>query len=177
MAYLRLIDFCNKDRIKSPGFTIIEILVVVVIIVIVGVIVISRWPKNVITLNAQAELLANDIRLAQSLAMTQGQRYRIVFNMGGQSYQILDSTGAAVNIRSGMTTITLGQGGVGLNDITFQSTNLPNSLINFDTNGVPYTDTATPGAQLNTTGSITLQTTDGTKTINIIPQTGMVYIQ
>jgi len=155
---------------NSAGFTLIELMVTIIIISILAATVLLQWPGSTINLREQAEQLADDIRYTQSLAMTKGQRYRIV--LSSASYQIINSSGSAVTLMNGSTTMTLNSG------ITIGAlTNLPNSLINFDGRGTPYTDTASPGTALASTASIPMSANGETHTISVTPQTGRVVVQ
>jgi prepilin-type N-terminal cleavage/methylation domain-containing protein len=157
---------------KIIGFTLIELIIVIVIIAILAVIPFFNWPSTSLNLDGQAQQLANDIRYTQSLSMTKAQRYRLVITTGSSSYQILNSAGTAVRFASGNTTVTLASG------ISFGTlTNLPNSLIVFDGDGIPYTTTGSPGTALSANASIPLQAGGNTKTVVIVPLTGKVNVQ
>jgi len=158
---------------KIDGFTLIELTVVITILSIITLAFMISFSKTVINLNAQAELLASDIRYTQNLAITHGQRYRFVLNSpSANSYRILNENGTVENLAYGASSASLGSG------ISFGAiTNLPNSLINFDTLGIPYTDTASPGNKLNTTATISITSGGTTKILSITPQTGRVIIQ
>jgi len=156
---------------KNSGFSIIELVLIIVIIGLLSISVFIKWPGLVINLGAQAEQLANDIRYTQSLSMTNGQRYRLVI-ASSNTYQILNNSGTAIKLAMGNSTMTLNSG------ITFGTlTNLPNNLIAFDGNGIPYTDTGNPGTQLSATATIPLVGSGNTKNVSISPQTGRTIVQ
>lgn len=162
----------KKFSKKMVGFTLIELTIVLLIISILAIFVMSNLPKTTINVDAQANQLAGDLRYTQTLAMSRGNRFRLVIT--GNTYQIVNgSTGSAITIPvAGATTVTLGAG------ITFGTlTNLPNKLVNFDTQGIPYTDTLSPGTAL--AANATIPITDGTttKTVLISPTTGRVIVQ
>lgn len=154
---------------KQLGFTLLELVVTIILMSLLAVTIYFNWPNTTFNLSGQAEQIAADMRYAQTLSMTTGQRYR--FNKTGtNTYQILNSTGSAISL-FGNTTITLNNG------ITFGTlTNLPNNLIAFDGKGIPYTDTSTPGTALATTAVITLSSSGQTTTISITPGTGRVTV-
>ena len=155
---------------RIRGFTIIELTMVISVIGILAVFAFMSLPKTTFTLDAQALQLESDIRYAQSLSMTKGQRYRWS-KTSSTSYQVLDSGGTAVILPSGSTTVTLGTG------ITFGAlTNLPNDLVAFDGRGIPYTTTGSPGTALAATALIPLTAGGQTKTVSITPQTGRMIV-
>jgi len=157
----------NRKSIYS-GFTVIELVIVLVVAGVIATVISVRWPGFSINLNAQAELLADDIRYTQNLAMTKAQRHRLV-KTSANSYQIADSTGAVVVMPSGASSVTFGSG------ISFGSiTNLPNNLIGFNSQGAPYVDTGTPGTALSTVATIALTSSSGTSIVSIYPETGWV---
>lgn len=170
-----LLNILSKKYIrysaKNKGFTLVELIIVLVIIIIISVTLMIRWPTNIISLSAQAELLASDIRYTQNLAMTQGQRFSIVLNTSANpgSYQIqYSNNGAPIQLPSGATTLVLGSG------MTIQDPGavLPNDYITFDTLGIPYIDNASTALAQN--APITIVSGSVTKTITVSPQTGRV---
>lgn len=155
---------------RQSGFTLLEFVIVIILLGILSAAAYLKWPGNVMNLSGQANQLAEDLSYAQTLAMTTGQRVRLV-KSSSTSYQILNSAGTAVRMPSGATSITLNR------NITFGTlTNLPNSLINFDGRGTPYTDTATPGTALAATAVFTLSAGSESTTVSVTPQTGWVTV-
>jgi prepilin-type N-terminal cleavage/methylation domain-containing protein len=157
---------------KTQGFSLIELSIVIILIAILAVMPFFNWPGSIVNLDGQAQQLAHDIRYAQSLAMSKGQRYRLVITTGTSSYQILNTAGTAILFPSGSNTIILNSG------ISFGTlTNLPNNLIAFDGEGTPYTTTGSPGTALASTATVPFQNSGSTKTVSITPLTGMVTVQ
>lgn len=163
-----------RERIsqKHAGVTLIEIVLVIVLVSLLTVGILFQWPETSISLAAQAEQLANDLRYTQSLAMTKGQRFRLV-KISASSYQIqYGANSIMVYPGTGTTTINFGT------DIFFGVwTNLPNNSITFDGKGRPYIDLLIPGTPLATNASISLVSGGKTKTIQISPETGRVIVQ
>lgn len=158
-------------RRHHHGFTLIELVVVLVIIGILAIYPLFSWQGAAINLDGQAHQIANDIRYTQALSMSKADRYRFV-KTSANTYQITNSSGTAIAFPSGNTSITLGTG------IAFGTlTNLPNSLIAFDGEGVPYVNTSFPGTALAATATLSLVAGGETKTIAISPITGSVLIQ
>lgn len=157
---------------RQNGYTLVEILMVVAISLILSVIAYMKWQGTSVSLGAQANSLASDIRYTQTLSTSSGQRYRLVISSGSSSYQILNSAGTAMILANGSTSVTLASG------ISFGTlSGLPNNLITFDTKGVPYVSTGSPGTKLTTTASIPLVAGSNTITIYITQNTGRVLVQ
>lgn len=156
---------------RASGFTIIEILMVIMAIAVLSIMVLPAWHGPTLSLEYNAEHLLDDIRYAQALSQTTGLRYRWV-RTSTTTYQIMDNTGTAIHLSSGSTTRSLSTG------VSFGTmTNLPNSMIVFNGQGVPYTDTGTPGTALATTATIPLTANGKTKTISIYSTTGYGMLQ
>lgn len=158
---------------KTQGFTLLELIIIIIIIAILAVLPFINWPGTVINIDAQAQLIASDIRFTQSLSMARSERYRIV-KLSSTSYQILNSASNPVILANGTTTANLN---AGLSFLNWG--NLTNNLIAFDGRGTPYLDTATPGTPLasGTTYIITITGGSNNKTITISPITGRVIVQ
>lgn len=149
------------------GFTLLELILVIAIIGILSVVVLPKRMQNALAAQYQARLVLNDIRYAQAMSMSTGQRYRWI-RTSANTYQIRNAAGAALLLPNGSNTLTLANG------TSFGNmTNLPNTLLAFDALGRPYTDTATPGASLSTTASISIVNGSDTSTITIQPTTGL----
>jgi prepilin-type N-terminal cleavage/methylation domain-containing protein len=156
---------------KLQGFSLFELVIVLVVISILWIFTYFSLQDITNNLEGQAQQIANDIRYAQSLSMTRGQRYRWV-RASATTYQILNASGSPVTMIKGNTTVTLNSA------ISFGTlTNLPSNLIAFDGLGTPYIDTALPGTALSSTANITLTAGGQTKTIIISPGTGRVSVQ
>lgn len=141
---------------------------------ILAAVFIPRSNSPAIIVSTQAEQLAADIRYVQSLAMTQGQRYRINFDPATSppSYRFTDLSGAvAVAHTSGTTGPVYAAGGVSMS-----LANLPGNFVAFDGRGTPYTDAATPGAPLAVEATISIAAGGTTRVIRIHPETGMVRV-
>jgi type II secretory pathway pseudopilin PulG len=153
------------------GFTLIDLTITILIIGIIATLLSLNWPSFTVNLTAQAELLADDLRYTQSLSMARGERFRLV-KLSSNTYQITNSTGTVVAMPYGKTTATFGRG------ISFGAiTNLPNNLIAFNSKGIPYIDTASPGTLLSATATITLTGGGLNQIVAIYPNTGRVVLQ
>ncbi|MGH8751420.1 MAG: pilus assembly FimT family protein [Burkholderiales bacterium] len=154
------------------GYTRIELVVVLIILAILAASIVPRLANQPLTLAASAEQFAGDIRYVQSLAMTQGQRYRIIVNAG--SYSFADNTGAAVANPTTGTTAAIPLAGITITSAPALPAS-PNNFIAFDDKGIPYDSTATA---LAADEVFTLTATGGVVTgrVTISRQTGRVTV-
>jgi prepilin-type N-terminal cleavage/methylation domain-containing protein len=170
-----------EHQLRSPGFTLVELIVVMLVLGILAAVIIPRSGNDAIILSTQAEQFAADIRYVQSLAMTQGwsgvspavsRRYRI--NFTAASYNFTDVSGVAVPHPSGTPGSILFTGGVSISPFPATAP-LNNNVVSFDGLGRPYTD-ATATTLLASTGTISLARGGATRTVQIFPETGMVRV-
>lgn len=155
---------------QTKGFTVIELIMVIVILAIVSVYVFPKWPGMTVNLDAQAQLLANDLRYTQSLSMSRDHLYRWV-KTSSTAYEIRDQNSTAIMLPSGATSVTFN------GDITFGTlTNLSNNLVSFDGQGVPCSDTSDPPTALSSDATIPITSGALTKTITITRKTGKITI-
>ena len=150
----------------ASGFTLIEFVMVILLVGIVSVVVLPKWSVQSFSLQHEARRLLSDIRYAQALSMTSGQRYRWV-RISASSYRILNESGVAIVLPAGSTTMVF-TSGVTMGTLV----NLPNGLLAFDALGAPYTTSAIPGTALAAPAIIPLTSAGQTQNITITPQTG-----
>ena len=152
----------QATRQLTRGFTFLELVAVLLVIGVLAAFALPRVLTQSINLSAISARLASDLRYTQSLAMSQGQRYRV--NFTSPSYQISDMGGTPVSHPiTGTALITV-------TPATF--TVAPATAnISFDTKGVPY-DAA--GVALAANVVITLTAGSDTSTLTITPVTGRV---
>lgn len=151
------------NKHKGKGYSFIELVVVLLVVVIFAVLLNYKWIGTSLNLDSQAALLASYLRYTQMMSMTHAERYRLA-KASSRSYQVLNSTNATIN------SVTLSS------DSSFGAwSNLDNNLVVFDSKGVPYVDTTTPGTTLNTTATIYLSAGVRTVAVTIDPTTGRIY--
>ncbi len=152
---------------RANGFTLIQLVIVIIVISILAFSAMGRLADTGLSLSAQAQQLASDIRLAQSMAMTQGKRFGIQINATPtNTYVLVDQNGTA-NVTHPVT------GNV--QPIGLASTvTTTNTLIEFDGKGKPYTDTASPGTALAGLATITLTKNGQSVAVTIQNETGKV---
>lgn len=151
--------------VKSPGFTVIELVMVMVLVGLISVAMIS-WPSKRIDLRAQARQLVADLRFVQSTAMSQQAGYRVNFAAG--QYTLTDSS-AATALLHPMThsnTVSMPSG------VILSTSGLSNGYVLFDENGTPYTDAS--GTLLSSNAVVTLSASGNSVTVTITPDTGKV---
>lgn len=160
-----------KQKIPSNhGFTLIELAITLVVMGIIATIIFVKWPSfTTISLNAQAESLANDIRYAQNLAMTKSECYWLVKD-SDHSYQIKNSSGPII-LPSGRSRASFDK------EVSFLGNfaNLPNNLVAFGKKGIPYVDSGLE-RKLEEIATITLTGNGSIVSIQIHPETGWVTI-
>ena len=150
---------------------------VIILAGIVSALAYSRRSNDLLTLSTQADRLASVIRMAQTLAMTQGQRYQV--RVTGTTYDLYSVTGGVGTQAREPGTNQLGPFSLSAAvTIDIPPTNLANSLVTFDGRGVPYTDSVSPGSMLSPSAAvITLRKGTFSRTILITPETGNALVQ
>lgn len=155
-----------KKSANVSGFTLIELVIVILLMGIISVTITLKWPATSLNLEFEARRLLYDIRYVQALSMVSGQRYRWV-KISSTTYQLTNEAGTAVLLPSGSTQLTF------TNGVMFGTlVNLPNSLVAFDSQGVPYSNSSIPGTVLSSTASIPLTVSGQTRVVQITAQTG-----
>ncbi len=175
----------GKDRRKTSGFALYETVIVVAIISIISLAIIPKIASVMqnMRLNAAAQRVATDIRLARVLAISNHGTYGIEFNQGGNSYYLYSWDG--VNKTTLAETHTGQPHIVDFDDIpeyqgiTISSLSMCSGIncftaeIRIDPFGVPSdgTDTA-----FTNPATVALQSGSSTKTVQVTPETAFTEL-
>jgi len=94
----------NLQSQKNSGFTMVELLVVLAVMSLVAMIIfpLYRQLSPNIRLNSTTKDIASDLRYAQQLAVTQQVVYAVSFDVGANSYELIN-----MNTSSTIKSITL----------------------------------------------------------------------
>lgn len=155
---------------REAGFTMVELIAILALVSLLAFMAAPRFPGGGMDVSSQAEQLAADIRYAQTLSMTRGDRYGI--NLTTAGYQITDSAGNPQTHPGTGSTSAVTLDGVALSGY---NPPLTGDSVFFDGRGVPYVDTA--GTALSANAVITLTGQGAIRIVTISPETGRVAVQ
>ena len=155
------------QRGRFRGFSLLELVTVLLMVGVLAVFAVPRlFTVQSITLPAVAAQMTSNIRYAQSLSMSQGQRYRV--NFTATTYQITDMSGIPI-----VQPVTASTAAISVSPATLGGYNPPftNNYVAFDTKGAPFVSATTA---LATTATITLTSGSDASSITVMPETGRV---
>jgi prepilin-type N-terminal cleavage/methylation domain-containing protein len=163
---------------RSPGFTIVEIIVVLLLMSILAATLIGRSVTTAnIDLNSAADKLRNQLRFAQAEAMKRSDAVWGIQSDGTQ-YWMFRATPTVTED----AIVPGGDYASGSTRIRFSDlkASLSNFIVVFDKIGKPYTGHANglatnPVSEANSVTITVLK--DGSRTITITPETGLCVIQ
>ncbi|QDV54044.1 pilus assembly FimT family protein [Gimesia fumaroli] len=82
----------QQDQKNRRGFTLIEMLIVIMLIaILVSVSLISTDTSRSMSLDATARMLVSDLRLARNYAIKFNTKYKVIFDLDEQSYEVQHS--------------------------------------------------------------------------------------
>lgn len=161
---------------RASGFTLIELIVVIVLIGALAYFAMPRVAIAPLSLRAQAEQLASDVRYVQALSMTQGQRHCLNID-GADSYRIRNnncSTTMAHPATGTTASIVLANASLSTTNLSVANT------LEFDGRGRPTTVSSAPSCNFALTtcgGVITLAAGGETRAVRVSPETGRVVVE
>jgi prepilin-type N-terminal cleavage/methylation domain-containing protein len=163
---------------SSPGFTLIEMVMVIVIIAILAAVSMPRFRAfDSLKLNGAVKKIATDIRYVQQLSVSTHDTYRIRFDTGLDRYDVIrinDSSAARDPFSRSNFTVDF------RNDSQYRGVDITSVNIN-NTAGLQFDWQAAPqnsnNATLTTEGNISVSYKGQTLKIYIQPVTGTVRIQ
>jgi prepilin-type N-terminal cleavage/methylation domain-containing protein len=167
------------------GFTLVELMIVLVIIGIAAAIVVPMASSaGSLQIRAAANIVASDLEYAKSLSISRGQRYAVIFNATGASYQIEDLSkpvgdpGRIVDhpVKKGFKYLVSFKADGRLGQVQITSVSFDGRpAVSFDSLGSPYSGTESSATALNS-GEIRLEAAGARKVITVEPVTGYIAV-
>lgn len=142
--------------IKRRGFSLVELMIVIAIMGILLTMALPSWHRYRLNadLKSAAREIAGDIFTLKQRAVGEQSPYRIIFDLGNHSYQLINvSTGNVVRTRN------LTEFGYG---ITMTGSTFNNDTINFSTRGTVAPGSITLSNTRNSTATVTVNITGRT---------------
>jgi prepilin-type N-terminal cleavage/methylation domain-containing protein len=157
---------------SRAGFTLIELLIVIVILAISAAIAVPMMSSAASSqMRAAGGIVAADLEYARSMAISRGQKHKVVFDPANERYEIQDQSGAVIKhpvtqkengyIVNFTTDGRLDQ--VKVDSATFGASN--NNFVEFDSLGSP-----------DNGGTVVLKAGDFTRTVTVEPVTGFISV-
>lgn len=177
LTYLRMNLFHHRRngcfeygrRDLLGGFTIIELMIVIVILSIAALTAIPMMSSaSSMQIRSATNLIMADLEYAKSMAITRGQNYSVVFNVGADSYQIEDQSGNVIPhpVKTGFNYVMSFPNDSRLSRVDLTSVSFTGATVTFDCLGSP-----------DNGGTISLQASNTTATVMVEPVTGYITSQ
>ena len=177
-----------KQLRKQFAFTLIELLMVVAILsILAGILLPSLGNSSTFQLTSAARELNSILLYTQNLAITNQQKYQLVFDTANNEFEVLDESGTLIEDPGQVTPgVTVNPdiyklkrqysqsryySKVSITQADFDS----KAILWFDRLGMPYSGPITDNTPL-TTGHITLTAKNDSMTLNIEPVSGNIKI-
>ncbi|KTC64609.1 Tfp pilus assembly protein FimT (plasmid) [Legionella adelaidensis] len=152
---------------NKKGFTLLELIVLMGIIAIVACVALLRVPqKEAFLADGFSDVLAQEIRFAQIMAIGLNQSYSI--DVGNSALTIKNQAGTAVSNPETGSTLFSYPSGVSVSVASPYS--IPLTII-FDPLGKPYNSS---GLALTTAPIFTVTSGANTNTVTVYPETGFI---
>lgn len=159
---------CRPHR-TAAGFTLVEMVVVMVLAAVLAAIVSTRWSATDATAPHQADLLARNIRHAQTLAMSWGQALRVSSSSTGYTVSCVTATASAPCNSSPVLDPATGRS---FSETLANSVTLNSVTLDLDTLGRPVS-----GASLLSANTVfTLTAGSETWSVTVRPITGFASV-
>lgn len=159
-----------RMKFVNRGFTLIEVIIVVVILAIVSLIAVPMFSSAAgVQVRTAANMIASDLEYAQSMAITNGSAYSVVFNTAAESYKIVDSEGDVIQnpLRPGSDYVVNFASDSRLSRVNIKTVLFGSaSVVQFDYLGSP-----------DNGGEVVLDVDGFEMTVTVEPVTGYVSIQ
>jgi MSHA pilin protein MshC len=154
------------DR-PGSGFSLVELVIVILLIGILAAAVFPRFSSPPITVGAQADQMAADMRYVQSLSMSRGVRYCLYWGSSNSAYEIRNNNCTTAVTHPGSSSTT-----TALSNVTFTASGFSVAYLEFDTKGRPTTITS-----LASGASLALVRESESRVITVSGETGRVKVQ
>lgn len=167
----------RHENMSCRAFTLAELIIVVVILSIAALLAVPMMSSAADSqLRSATNMVAADLEYAKSMSISRQQDYSVVFNVGGNSYEIQDESGSVIDhpVRVGTSFSVIISNDSRLSEVQLDSVSFDStSTITFDYLGSPFNGN---GTALNN-GSIVLDAGNYSMTITVQPVTGFLTIQ
>ena len=160
---------------RGRGFTILELVLTITLVGVMAAVFLPSFSFDPTRLKCAQERVAEDIRLAQTLAMTSGQRHGAFFDTANNRYVVFaNSIVTPINNPADPSQQLIVDF---TNDASFDGITMTSAVFGglatllFDAQGVPQDGN---GVALTANGNVTLSNGSANRTVTVSPETGKV---